>query len=218
MALTVHNGIMSSERSIGEQTLKVKTTISLKNQPKVHFENSVSELTNTSLFAALAASAPVKFLFSNTFEDLVMEKINIEISSVEQSRVAVLEKIWHDKLEVKTGQEVNLTVSVRQSNGTLQVDKYPLKIPEEMDSRSLKSLLESQTNVHRDYVFSGLEKWRLVYDGRYKLINNWQKDYLLFDTETDPNELNDLSLNPKYQDHLNRLNQQLEKHKLNTTL
>ena len=65
MALTVHNGIMSSERSIGEQTLKVKTTISLKNQPKVHFENSVSELTNTSLFAALAASAPVKFLFSN---------------------------------------------------------------------------------------------------------------------------------------------------------
>ena len=83
-----------------------------------------------------------------------------------------------------------------------------------MDSRSLKPLLEAQTNVHRDYVFSGLKKWRLVYDGRYKLINNWQKDYLLFDTETDPNELNDLSLNPKYQDHLNRLNQQLEKHKL----
>ena len=93
-----------------------------------------------------------------------------------------------------------------------------LKIPTEMDSRSLKPLLEAQTNVHRDYVFSGLKKWRLVYDGRYKLINNWQKDYLLFDTETDPNELNDLSLNPKYQDHLNRLNQQLEKHKLNTTL
>ena len=93
-----------------------------------------------------------------------------------------------------------------------------LKIPTEMDSRSLKPLLEAQTNVHRNYVFSGLKKWRLVYDGRYKLINNWQKDYLLFDTETDPNELNDLSLNPKYQDHLNRLNQQLEKHKLNTTL
>jgi len=181
MALTVHNGIMSSERSIGEQTLKVKTTISLKNQPKVHFENSVSELTNTSLFAALAASAPVKFLFSNTFEDLVMEKINIEISSVEQSRVAVLEKIWHDKLEVKTGQEVNLTVFVRQSNGTLQVDKYPLKIPEEIEPGPAKLLVSDGLSLGKLDEEAGLGQFTPRNLGQLvKAINNIKKNDRLY--------------------------------------
>ena len=91
-----------------------------------------------------------------------------------------------------------------------------LDIPEEMDSRSLKPLLEGQTDVHRDYVFSGFKKWRMVYDGRYKLINNWQKDSLLFDMQTDPTELNNLAFKLEYQDHLKRLNQQLKTHGLNT--
>ena len=142
----------------------------------MHFENSVSELTNTSLFAALAASAPVKFLFSNTFEDLVMEKINIEISSVEQSRVAILEKIWQDKLEVKTGQEVNLTVFVRQSNGTLQVDKYPLKIPEEIGPGSAKLLVSDGLSLGKLDEEAGLGKFTPRNLGQLvKAINNIKK-------------------------------------------
>lgn len=181
MALTVHNGITSSERSIGEQTLKVKTIISLKNQSKVHFENSVSELTNTSLFAALAASAPVKFLFSNTFEDLVMEKINIEISSVEQSRAAVLEKIWQDKLEVKAGQEINLTVFIRQSNGTLQIDKYPLKIPEDIEPGPAKLLVSDGLSLGKLDEETGLGKFTPRNLGQLvKAINNMKKNDRLY--------------------------------------
>ena len=181
MALTVHNGIMSSERSVGEQTLRVKTTISMKNQPKVHFENSVSELTNTSLFAALAASAPVKLLFSNTFEDLVMEKINIEISSVEQSRVAILEKIWQDKLEVKAGQEINLTVFIRQSNGTLQIDKYPLKIPEEIEPGPAKLLVSDGSSLGKLDEEAGLGKFAPRDLGQLvKAINNMKKNGRLY--------------------------------------
>ena len=118
----------------------------------------------------------------------------------------------------KVGRQVVSTLPTTILDLTATFLEYAgLEIPEEMDSSSLKSLLEAQTDVHRNYVFSGLKKWRLVYDGRYKLISNWQKDSLLFDTEIDPNELNDLALNQKYQDHLNRLNQQMETHKLNTT-
>ena len=156
MALTVHNSIVSSERTIGEQTLRVKTTISVRGQPDVNFENSVSELANTSVLAALAASAPVNFLFRSGFEDLEMEEIRIEISAVEQSRVAVLEKIWQDKLEVKAGEEINLTVFLRKFNGELQVDKYPVKIPEEIQPGPIKLMVSDGLSLGKADAESGM--------------------------------------------------------------
>jgi arylsulfatase A-like enzyme len=40
----------------------------------------------------------------------------------------------------------------------------------EMDSKSLRPLLEGKTSEHRDVAFSALGAWRMAYDGRYKVI------------------------------------------------
>ena len=181
MALTVHNSIVSSERTVGGQTLRVKTTISVKGQPEVNFENSVSELANTTVLAALAASAPVNFLFSSGFEELAMEEIRIEISAVEQTRVAVLEKIWQDKLEVKAGEEINLTVFLRKFNGELQVDTYPVKIPEEIQPGPVKLMVSDGLSLGQSDAESGLGGFvpqnlrQLV-----KAINNLKKNDRLY--------------------------------------
>ncbi|NQT52421.1 sulfatase-like hydrolase/transferase, partial [bacterium] len=45
-----------------------------------------------------------------------------------------------------------------------------LEVPKDMDSRSLLPLLRDDTDKHRDHVLSGLQGWRLVFDGRHKLI------------------------------------------------
>jgi choline-sulfatase len=47
------------------------------------------------------------------------------------------------------------------------------------DSRSLRPFLEGETTTHRDAVRSGLDPWRVVFDGRHKLIVG-------YDTERDP--------------------------------
>lgn len=73
--------------------------------------------------------------------------------------------------------------------------------PADMDSRSLKPLLDGKTDTHRDYVMSGLGKWRLAFDGRYKLVRGFdprgrgkkdaakgQTPQLLFDLKNDPHE------------------------------
>jgi arylsulfatase len=60
--------------------------------------------------------------------------------------------------------------------------------PGDMDSRSLRPLLEGRTRKHRDYVLSGLAGWRMVNDGRYKLIRGYGKETLLYDMQTDPLE------------------------------
>lgn len=132
LTFAVHNSIVASERAIGGQTLQVRCTISLRNQPQVHFENSVSDLANSSVFAALSAASPVNFLLTSGFEDLVMEKVEIDITAVEQTREAALDKVWQDKVEVRPGEEVVLTVFLRKGNGEMMVERYPVKIPENL--------------------------------------------------------------------------------------
>lgn len=79
-------------------------------------------------------------------------------------------------------------------------------------ARSLRPLLEGKTKTHREFVSSGLFTWRLVCDGRYKLIRGFDPQSgilgskeiriqparpdvppLLFDLETDPLENIDIA-------------------------
>jgi arylsulfatase A-like enzyme len=86
--------------------------------------------------------------------------------------------------------------------------------PGDIDSRSLRPFLTGETDAHREVVHSGLGPWRMVYDGRYKLISGYDPDDdnvdqvgefvelddekqqmlleerndILFDLRTDPNE------------------------------
>jgi arylsulfatase A-like enzyme len=62
-------------------------------------------------------------------------------------------------------------------------------VPKEMDSRPLGPLLAGRASSHREYVLSGLNRWRMVWDGRYKLVTGFAEDApLLFDLERDPLE------------------------------
>jgi arylsulfatase A-like enzyme len=81
------------------------------------------------------------------------------------------------------------------------------RTPKDMDSRSLWPVLSGKARHHREYVRSALWSWRLVYDGRYKLISGFDpraKGHeqpaagmhvpdLLFDLQTDPLENTNLA-------------------------
>ena len=181
MNFAVHSSIVSSERSIGGQTLQVKCTISVKGQQDIKFESSVSDLMSGSVVAALAAATPVNFLLTSGFEDLVMEKINIEITAVEQTREATLEKVWLDQLEADPGEEVNLTVFLRQSNGETMIEKYPLKIPEEVGAGPLRVVVADGLSLARKDAGDG--RGEFVPESLQQLIkaiNNLKKNDRLY--------------------------------------
>ena len=181
ISFTVHNSIVSSERSIGDQTIQVKCTISIKGQSDINFESSVSDLVSSSVFAALAAASPVNFLLNSGFEELVMEKIDVEITAVEQTREATVEKVWQDRLEVDSGEEVNLTVFLRQSNGDTMVKKYPVKIPEEISPGPLKIVVADGVSLTLEDAETGVGEFipeslqQLI-----KAINNLKKNDRLY--------------------------------------
>ena len=128
--LTVNNAIVSSERSLGGQTLRVKCDIQLKGQPNVVYESNIADLASTPALAAVTLSAPVRLLLGSGFEDLKIERVDFDIVAVEEARRAELVKVWQDKLEARPGEEIHLTVFLRRENGLTTVEKHTLRIPE----------------------------------------------------------------------------------------
>jgi arylsulfatase A-like enzyme len=57
-----------------------------------------------------------------------------------------------------------------------------------MDALSLRPLLNGKTDSHRPYVIAGLDDWRMVFDGRYKLVTRTDEPLVLLDVEADPTE------------------------------
>lgn len=88
---------------------------------------------------------------------------------------------------VRRGVETGSLVSIMDLAATF-LDYAGVPRPGEMDSRSLRPLLEGRTRLHREHLLSGLGKWRMVWDGRYKLIRGFEAEPLLFDLEQDPLE------------------------------
>ncbi len=55
----------------------------------------------------------------------------------------------------------------------------------DMDARSLRPLLDGSKSTHRNHVVSALDDWRLIFDGRHKLVIGWEDSPMLFDTVED---------------------------------
>lgn len=63
----------------------------------------------------------------------------------------------------------------------------------EMDAISLRPLLEGKTDNHRDFIVSGLDQWRMVFEGRFKLVFGAGEEPLLYDLSSDPDEDNNIA-------------------------
>ena len=92
---------------------------------------------------------------------------------------------------VKARGESKALVSLHDLTATF-LDYANVRKPTGMDSRSLGPLLAGRTHVHRSHLVAALEEWRMVWDGRHKLIEGYEKEPQLFDLQVDPLENSNL--------------------------
>lgn len=57
-----------------------------------------------------------------------------------------------------------------------------------MSACSLRPVLGGRATAHRPHILSGLADWRMIFDGRFKLIQQTGEPPRLFDLESDPHE------------------------------
>ena len=66
-----------------------------------------------------------------------------------------------------------------------------------MEARSLRPVLTGKTQKHREVLHSAPEEWRLVWDGRHKLVEGFNQETMLFDLQNDPLENRNLVTSEK---------------------
>jgi hypothetical protein len=126
--LSILNTLQSYERQNGVASYAVKGTATVKKYGTLTFEDLFSG-EQPSASASAYVVAPLNFLLRNSFEDIELEGLNLEIDASEQPRSATLERVWIDGARPKAGATVNLKVLLRSFRGEETTKTLPIQIP-----------------------------------------------------------------------------------------
>ena len=69
---------------------------------------------------------PINLLLRNSFEDVEIEALTLDIDASEQARSATLERVWLDGTRVRPGSTVNIKVLLRTYRGEEITKSLPL--------------------------------------------------------------------------------------------
>jgi hypothetical protein len=122
------NSFLSEDALFGERTTQVKTNILLSTGETLTIKNTYFSLF-TPLDMALVTAYPLKLLLFNEFKPVEIEKVSVTLATIEKARVAIIEKLWLNKKEVKRGEEVKLKVFIRPYRERVLIKEVSLKIP-----------------------------------------------------------------------------------------
>ena len=125
---SVLSTFLSWTREVGATTYVVDSTTELRDHSNVSIRDVYSGDT-AQVAAAAAVTAPLAALLSNDIAPVTVARIEINISSVEESRTATLHRVWLDAVRLRAGDRVPLKVVSRNYRGAEIVETVMIDIP-----------------------------------------------------------------------------------------
>lgn len=122
---TINNAV----KSIGDYTIIAHSEINIKNYPKVLRDNIFSGLSPDVVASDFAS--PLYSLMQNRFEELDIQNVLLDISFEERRTNAVIDDVRLNKLEVKPGDYVNVTVSITPYMQSTIIKQFDVAIPKD---------------------------------------------------------------------------------------
>jgi hypothetical protein len=126
--VSILNTLTSYERQNGVATYALRGAATIKKYGNVDFEDLFTG-DQPSVGAAASVVAPINLLMRNSFEDVELEGLNLEIDASEQPRSATLERVWVDGTRVKAGGPATLKVLLRTYRGDELTKDVTIQIP-----------------------------------------------------------------------------------------
>lgn len=127
--ISIFEAISSKERGIGNTTIELSGNIKFKNQTEpVRLARRFAGL-QALQFAGASVAIPVSSILQSRFENLEIEKIELNLKTSDGSKTADLERIALDKMQVRAGETFEVQAFVRTDSGRVFVQKIPVKIP-----------------------------------------------------------------------------------------
>jgi hypothetical protein len=147
MNFIVFNAITANERALGEMTVYISGQIRLKNQEPVNIGNVFSSDMNGPAMASIAAVSPLQYLLLAGYDGVVIDDINLDITSMDRKTNAQLERISVNQAEVAPGETVMLTAFLRTTSGETVIEQYPVQIPAGLPAGSVQLVVGDGTTV-----------------------------------------------------------------------
>ena len=104
--------------------------------------------------AAIAAAMPVTTLLANTFEPVIVDRIDISVRAHEQSKLATLQRIWVNDQSPTPGDTIQLNIATRTSSGMDHIETIELELPRHITG-PLELLVSDATSLQQREVTSG---------------------------------------------------------------
>lgn len=134
--MTIYNSIVANERGLGDSMIELSGEIKLKNQETIKLDRRFAGASASQL-AAAAISIPINALLDSRFDNVEISDVNINLTSVDGSKTAVLERIALDRTEVKAGETFEVQAFVRTDTGKILSQKIPVTIPADTPAGAL---------------------------------------------------------------------------------
>ncbi len=126
--IAVYNTAVAQERTIGDSTVELAGEILIKGQQPVKLQRRFAGGQSTQ-FAASSVAAPVAALMKSRFDDLEITGITLNLTAIDGSKTAVLERMSIDRTRVKAGESVEIRAYARTNSGKVFVQTIPVMIP-----------------------------------------------------------------------------------------
>jgi hypothetical protein len=121
--------LQGNERAFGTSTIRVNGQITLSGGREVRVDDLFAEEQPAQQAAALVA-APLAYLMANDFERVTIEKLHVNVSSLETVQTASVQRAWIDRAgPIRPGSIVPLRVLLRTYRGETKSETIPLQIP-----------------------------------------------------------------------------------------
>lgn len=147
--MTIYNSIVARERGLGDTMVELKGKVALAGGASIAVERRFAGPNATQL-AGVSVSGPVTALLRSRFDQMEIDRVELEIASVDGSRVGALDRISVDRSTARAGETVEINAFARTPAGRIFVHRVPVTIPADVSPGLLHIVVGDGTVLQQE--------------------------------------------------------------------
>lgn len=154
--LGMANGMQSIGAMFGDSTFEVKGSFFLETaeggEPvgPVEIRNLFSTPAQAYIPLSETTMSIFAFLYDNEFEPVDVRRIELEVVGGDDRRIAEISRVWADRLQVRPGEEVNLSIWLQPYRQDPVLERMSVRIPSDAPPGPLTLLVGDAAAVSRE--------------------------------------------------------------------
>lgn len=130
------SALLATERQTGDKTIKLRLSLHVDCMDRpIKIENTMYE-PHPTWAPVYYITQPISFIMNNNFQDVKIEKIDLEAEVSSDRKVARIQSIHVDKRRIKPGETVRVTVTIKPFGHEPVTTTIPIQIPLDTAPRS----------------------------------------------------------------------------------